>query len=226
MYDLYYWPTPNGHKVTLFMEEAGLPYRIVPVDIANGEQFAPAFLKISPNNRMPALVDTESGVSVFESGAILVYLAEKHGVFLPTSGKARVEVLEWLFWQMGGLGPMIGQANHFSKYAPDRIPYAVDRYQNEGRRLMGVLDRRLDGRPFVAGDGYSIADMAIYPWARTATEVIEGLDVPQVSRWLKAVGERPATVRAYAIADEPRFKRGPLTEEQRRILFNQSKPDT
>src|SRR4029077_1385391 len=170
MIDLYYWTSPNGHKITIFLEEAGTPYRIVPVDISVGDQFKPKFLKISPNNRMPAIVDNgpaEMGppVSVFESGAILLYLAEKTGKFLPTDLRGRAEVLQWLFWQMGGLGPMAGQNHHFAVYAPEKIPYAIERYTKETNRLYGVLNKRLADREFVAGD-YSIADMASYPWIR------------------------------------------------------------
>ena len=168
MIELHYWPTPNGHKVTLFLEEAGLPHRIVPVDIGRGEQFRPEFLKIAPNNRMPAIVDHEPAdggepVSVFESGAILLYLAERTGQFIPDNLRGRVETLQWLFWQMGGLGPMAGQNHHFVQYAPEKIPYAIDRYVNETNRLYGVLDRRLADRSFLAGETYTIADMASYP---------------------------------------------------------------
>src|SRR5690606_28591413 len=169
MIDLYYWPTPNGHKVTLLLEETGLEYRIHPVNIGSGDQFKPEFLAISPNNKMPAIVDhapADGGApqSVFESGAILLYLAEKTGHFLPAAARGRIETLEWLFWQMAGLGPMTGQYGHFSVYAPDRIPYAIERYTREAERLLGVLDKRLAGRAFIAGDDYTIADMAAYPW--------------------------------------------------------------
>src|SRR3978361_2059828 len=168
MIDLHYWPTPNGHKITIFLEETGLPYEIFPVNIGTGEQFIPEFLKIAPNNRMPAIVDHEPAgggapVSLFESGAILLYLAEKTGRFIPTDLRGRAEVLQWLFWQMGGLGPMLGQNHHFSQYAPEKIPYAINRYVNETNRLYGVLDRRLADRDFVAGADYTIADMACYP---------------------------------------------------------------
>jgi GST-like protein len=172
MITLYYWPTPNGHKITIFLEEAGVPYRIFPVNIGEGEQFRPEFLAISPNNRMPAIVDDapEDGgepLSVFESGAILVYLAEKTGKFLPEDTRGRIRVLEWLFWQVGGLGPMAGQNHHFGRYAPQKIPYAIDRYVKETNRLYGVLDRQLAREPFLAGE-YSIADMAAYPLDRAA----------------------------------------------------------
>lgn len=169
MIDLYYWPTPNGHKVTLFLEEAKLLYRIHPVDISAGDQFRPEFLALSPNNRMPAIIDTwptdgDERVTVFESGAILVYLAEKTGLFLPKDVRRRKVVMEWLFWQIGGLGPMAGQNHHFGLYAPEKIPYAIARYVNETNRLYGVLDRRLATHRFLAGDDYTIADMASYPW--------------------------------------------------------------
>lgn len=169
MIDLYYWPTPNGHKITLFLEEAGLDYKIFPVNISAGDQFKPEFLAFSPNNRMPAIIDHDpadggDAITVFESGAILQYLAEKTGKFLPTDIRGRKTVMEWLFWQMGGLGPMAGQNHHFGTYAPDKIPYAITRYVNETNRLYGVLNKRLEGRDFIAGDAYTIADMASYPW--------------------------------------------------------------
>src|SRR5207249_4899190 len=169
MIDLYYWTTPNGHKITMFLEEAGLPYRIIPINIGKGDQFKPEFLAVSPNNRIPAIVDTKPAkggkpISLFESGAILLYLAEKTGKFIPADLAGRAEVLQWLFWQMGGLGPMAGQNHHFAHYAKDKIPYAIDRYVQETNRLYGVLNKRLADRPFVAGKDYSIADMASYPW--------------------------------------------------------------
>ncbi|HET9903337.1 MAG TPA: glutathione S-transferase N-terminal domain-containing protein [Xanthobacteraceae bacterium] len=228
MIDLYYWTTPNGHKITLFLEETGLKYKIVPVNIGKGEQFKPDFLKISPNNRIPALVDHEpkgggSPVSVFESGAMLVYLAEKTGKFLPASGAARYDVLQWLFWQMGGLGPMSGQNNHFSSYAPEKIPYAIDRYRNEVNRLYGVLNRRLADRAFIAGE-YSIADMACYPWVVPWERQGQKIDdFPHLKRWLEAIAERPATKRAYALAKEINPNAGGIrTEEEKRILFGQT----
>jgi GST-like protein len=228
MIDLYYWTTPNGHKVTMFLEETGLKYKIIPVNIGKGEQFKADFLKVSPNNRIPALVDHEpkgggAPVSVFESGAMLVYLAEKTGKFLPASGAARYEALQWLFWQMGGLGPMSGQNNHFKNYAVDKLQYAIDRYLNEVNRLYGVLDRRLADREFVAGD-YSIADMASYPWViiwDRQGQKIE--DFPNIKRWLDAIKARPATERAYAIVKEVNPNAGGIrTEEERRILFGQT----
>lgn len=226
MIDLYYWTTPNGHKVTLFLEEAAVPYRIVPVNISKGDQFESAFLKISPNNRIPAIVDNDpadggSPVSVFESGAILQYLAEKTGRFMPASARDRVEVLQWLFWQMGGLGPMAGQNHHFSQYAPEKIPYAIDRYVKETNRLYGVLNKRLADREFLAGD-YSIADMAAYPWIvpwQRQSQNIE--DFPHLRRWFESVGARPATIRAYKKADEVNAQ-PTVTEESRALLFGQT----
>lgn len=210
MIDLYYWTTPNGHKLTMFLEEAGLDYRIIPVNISKGEQFAPEFLAIAPNNRIPALVDHEPAgggapVSLFESGAMLLYLADKTGHFIPPASQvaARAEVLQWLFWQMGGLGPMAGQNHHFSQYAPEKIPYAINRYVHETGRLYGVLNKRLADRPFVAGADYSIADMAIYPWIVPYTRQGQKLeDFPNLHRWFEAIRARPATIRAYARADE------------------------
>jgi len=226
MIDLYYWPTPNGHKITMFLEETGLDYQIVPVDISAGDQFKPEFLAISPNNRMPAIIDRApagggEAISVFESGAILVYLAEKTGRFLPSDIRKRKTVLEWLFWQVGGLGPMAGQNHHFAMYAPEKIPYAIDRYVNETNRLYGVLDRRLAERDFLAGD-YSIADMAAYPWIVPHARQGQNLDdTPNLKRWFEAVGGRPATVAAYA-RGEPYAGRPAVTEEGKKILFGQT----
>lgn len=231
MIDLHYWPTPNGHKVTLFLEEAGLDYRIRPVDIGRGAQFEPAFLAISPNNRMPAIVDhaPEGGggpVSVFESGAILLYLAEKTGRFLPADLRGRVATLEWLFWQMGGLGPMTGQYGHFNVYAPERIPYAIDRYTREAQRLLGVLDRRLAGREFIVGDAYTIADMAAWPWINPYDRApLDLAPYPEVRRWHAAIAARPATARAYALTREVNPDAGrPLTDEQKALLFGTGAP--
>jgi GST-like protein len=227
MIDLYYWPTPNGHKITIFLEEAGLAYRIVPVDIGRGEQFAPQFLAISPNNRMPAVVDHAppdggGALSVFESGAILVYLAEKTGAFLPADIRGRAHVLEWLFWQVGGLGPMAGQNHHFSHYAQDRLPYAIERYVKETNRLYGVLDRRLDGRAYIAGD-YSIADMAAFPWIVPHERQGQRLeDFPHLKRWFEAMRSRPAVARAYARGEAYQRPREGFTEEERAILFGQT----
>ena len=227
MIDLYYWPTPNGHKITIFLEEAGLPYTLRPIDIARGDQFKPDFLKIAPNNRIPAIVDhapADGGadVSIFESGAILVYLAEKTGLFLPRDMRQRAKVLEWLFWQVGGLGPMAGQNHHFGRYAPARIPYAIDRYRNETARLYGVLDRQLAGRSFIA-EHYSIADMACYPWIAPHADQGQDLDdYPHLKRWYESLRARPAIVRAYAAGD-PYVRRGPdLTALERDILFGQT----
>jgi GST-like protein len=224
-YELHYWPTPNGHKVTLFLEEAGLPYALVPVNIRKGDQFAPDFLRIAPNNRMPALVDRETGQSLFESGAILLYLAETHGLFLPNDPSGRWETVQWLFWQMAGLGPMMGQAGHFRNYAPEKLPYAIERYTGESLRLLCVLDKRLSDRPFIAGDAYSIADMAAYPWAklgaRIAGEEAAG-GFPHLDAWVARIADRPATARSYAIADRPEFQPGEMSDEEKRRLFHQS----
>lgn len=208
MIDLYYWTTPNGHKISLFLEEAGLPYKVHPINIGEGDQFKPEFLKIAPNNRIPAIVDHDPAdgggpVSLFESGAILLYLAEKTARFIPQDLRGRQEALQWLFWQMGGLGPMAGQNHHFSRFAPEKIPYAIKRYVDETARLYGVLDRRLADRDFVAGHEYSIADMAIYPWTVSHQWQSQRLeDFPNVHRWFNRIKERPATVKAYALVDK------------------------
>lgn len=227
MIDLYYWPTPNGHKITLFLEETGLPYQFIRVNIGKGEQFAPEFLKIAPNNRMPAIVDhdpLEKGpdIAIFESGAILTYLGEKTGKFLPKTTRERFETLQWLFWQMGGLGPMAGQNHHFGLYAKEKIPYAIERYRNETSRLYRVLNDRLADREFVAGD-YSIADMAIYPWI--VPYEAQGQDLaksPHLKRWFETIAARPATVRAYEKGKAVSGTKGPdLSEEARKVLFGQ-----
>lgn len=208
MIDLYYWTTPNGHKVSLFLEEAGLDYKVHPVNIGAGEQFKPEFLRISPNNRIPAIVDDSPAdgmgpQSLFESGAILLYLAEKTGQFIPTDARGRNEVLQWLFWQMGGLGPMAGQNHHFNAFAPEKVPYAMKRYIDETARLYGVLDKRLVDREFVAGSEYSIADMAIYPWIVPYQRQSQNLDdFPNLKRWFKSIESRPATQRAYALVQQ------------------------
>jgi GST-like protein len=227
--DLYYWTTPNGHKITMFLEEVGLPYRIHGVNIGKGAQFEPDFLAIAPNNRIPAIVDDEPAgggapVSLFESGAILLYLAEKTGRFMPEELHGRAEVLQWLFWQMGGLGPMAGQNHHFRNYAPEKIPYAINRYVNETNRLYGVLDKRLADRAFVAGADYSIADMAIYPWVVPHEAQGQDLaDFPNIKRWFDAIAARPATVSAYALARTVNPEApGVRTEEERKILFGQT----
>ncbi len=229
MIELYYWPTPNGHKITMFLEETDLDYEIKPINIGTGEQFEPEFLKIAPNNRMPAIVDRDpagggEAVSVFESGAILIYLGEKTGQFLPTDLRPRAEVLQWLMWQMGGLGPMAGQNHHFNNYAADKLPYAIDRYVNETNRLYGVMDRRLEDRKFLAGDFYSIADMASYPWVVPWKRQSQNLDdFPNLKRWFDAIRERNATRRAYEIGDEIRPPaEAAMTEEAKKILFGQT----
>lgn len=204
MIGLYYWPTPNGHKVTMFLEEAGLDYRIHPVNISAGDRFKPEFLCFSPNSRMPAIIDTMpadggEAATVFESGAILQYLAEKIGRFLPQDVRARKTVMEWLFWQMGGLRPMTGQNHHFGIYAPEKLPYAIARYVKETNRLYGVLDRRLAEHAFVAGAEYTIADMATYPWIVPWKRQQQDLDsFPHLRPCFDAIRERPATIRAYA----------------------------
>jgi len=207
MIDLYYWTTPNGHKISLFLEETGLPYRIHPINIGKGEQFAADFLKIAPNNRIPAIVDHDTAdgqpLSLFESGAILLYLAEKTGKFIPQDLRGRQEVLQWLFWQMGGLGPMAGQNHHFNRFAPEKIPYAIKRYVDETARLYGVLNKRLGDRPFVAGEAYSIADMAIYPWIVSHKWQEQNLDdFPHLKAWFERIQARPATQRAYALVEK------------------------
>ncbi|WP_248738114.1 glutathione binding-like protein [Pseudomonas sp. MWU12-2029] len=208
MIDLYYWTTPNGHKISLFLEEAGLRYDVHPINISQGEQFQPHFLKIAPNNRIPAIVDHEPAdggepFSLFESGAILLYLAEKTGKFLPKDLRSRQVALQWLFWQMGGLGPMAGQNHHFSQFAPEKIPYAIKRYIDETARLYGVLDKQLANHEFVAGSEYSIADMAIYPWIVSHKWQSQNLeDFPNVLRWFNHIKDRPATVKAYALVQK------------------------
>ena len=229
MIDLYYWPTPNGHKITLFLEEAKLPYKIMPVNIGTGEQFKPDFLKISPNNRMPAIVDHaptdgKKPISVFESGAILLYLAGKTGKFIAKDLRGQVETLEWLMWQMGGLGPMAGQNHHFRNYAPDKIPYAIGRYVRETSRLYGVLNKRLANRPFIIGMQYTIADMASYPWVIPQNQGQDMGDFPHLTRWHAAIKARPATTRAYARAKEVRPDAPTsMSDEQKKILFGQDK---
>ena len=199
MIDLYTWTTPNGRKVSIALEELGLPYTSHAIDINKDEQFAPDFLKISPNNRIPAIVDRDNGLSVFESGAILIYLADKTGKLLPKDGEARYRVLEWLMWQMGGVGPMIGQAHHFLRQNPGKAPYAEERYHKEALRLYGVLDRRLEGRDFVAGD-YSIADIAIWPWiARFEWHRVDLNQFANVKRWYVSIAKRPAVQKGYQV---------------------------
>jgi len=222
MIDLHYWPTPNGWKVSIMLEECGLPYKVFPVNIREGEQFKPEFLKIAPNNRMPAIVDHETGAAIFESGAILIFLAEKTGRFLPKSGLARYEVMQWLMWQMGGIGPMCGQANHFRNYAKDKIPYAIDRYTDEANRLYGVLDKRLQDREFMAGE-YSIADMATYPWTIGHDNFGQKLeDFPNLKRWHETIRARPAVERGYAVLEDIRKNRKPMDDKTRAIYFGQT----
>jgi GST-like protein len=229
MIDLFYWTTPNGHKITMFLEEAGLRYTLKPVNIGKGEQFDPAFLRISPNNRIPAIVDhtpADGGeaISVFESGAILLYLAGKTGQFLPKDLRGQVQVLEWIMWQMGGLGPMAGQNHHFAVYAPEKLPYAIDRYVKETSRLYGVLNKRLGGRDFILGKQYTIADMAAYPWINPERQGQDMDDFPNLARWHAAIRVRPATTRAYARAKEVNPKPTQIrTEEERKILFGQDR---
>jgi len=225
MIDLFYWSTPNGHKITLFLEEAGLPYRVHPVNIGKGEQFTAEFLAIAPNNRIPAIVDSAPAdggapISLFESGAILQYLAEKTGKFLPLDARGRAEVSQWLFWQMGGLGPMAGQNHHFANYAPEKIPYAINRYVRETARLYGVLDKRLADRPFVAGEHYSIADMASYPWIVPHERQQQDLnDFPNLKRWFETIAARPATARAYAVAETLNDIPAASPEQFQRVMF-------
>ncbi|KQN90056.1 glutathione S-transferase [Sphingomonas sp. Leaf231] len=203
MIDLHYWPTPNGHKILIFLEEAGIDHVIHPVDIGAGDQFKPDFLKIAPNNRMPAIVDHDprdggAPISIFESGAILLYLAHKTGAFGGRDPRAHVYVLQWLMWQMGGLGPMLGQNAHFTRFAPEKVPYAIDRYIKETTRLYGVLDRQLEGRPFVTGDDYTVADMACFPWILPEMQGQDMAQFPNLARWHAAIAARPAVVRALA----------------------------
>lgn len=223
MIDLYYWGTPNGHKITIFLEEANVPYKIIPVNIREGEQFKPEFLTVSPNNRIPAIVDYQpkqgdKPISVFESGAILLYLAEKTQKFLAQDLARRFETIEWLFWQMAGLGPMAGQNHHFNRYAPERIPYAIERYINETARLYGVLNKQLEGKEFIAHE-YSIADMACYPWIVPHENQQQNLDdFPDLKRWFLAMQARPAVQKAYAIGEEV-SPRTTMTDEAKKILF-------
>lgn len=226
MIDLYYWTTPNGHKVTMFLEESGLPYTLHPINIGQGDQFKPEFLRIAPNNRIPAIVDQapqDGGepISLFESGAILQYLAEKTGQFLSSDLRVRTETLQWLYWQMGGLGPMAGQNHHFNVYAPVKIDYAIDRYVRETGRLYGVLNKHLEQRDFIAGD-YSIADMASYPWIVSHQRQSQNLDdFPHLKRWFQRIGERPATQRAYALVKQINPGSPVHDEKARQILFGQ-----
>jgi GST-like protein len=220
--DVYSWPTPNGHKVHIMLEECGLPYAVHPIDIRAGDQFDPAFLAISPNNKIPAIVDSDGPdgkpISLFESGAILVYLAAKSGKFMPRSTRGKYEVLQWLMFQMGGVGPMLGQTHHFRMYAPETIAYAIDRYTNEAKRLYRVLDRRLEATSaYLGGRQYSIADIATWPWIRShANQGIDLADFPQVKRWFEAIAARPAVARAITVLAD---QRKPIDEKAREILF-------
>lgn len=225
MIDLYYWPTPNGHKISIALEEMELPYTVHPIAIGKGEQFAPEFLRIAPNNRIPAIVDRDGPAGrpfhLFESGAILLYLARKTGRFLSTDPAEEFRAIEWLMWQMGGVGPMFGQANHFIVYAVDKIPYAIDRYRNEAHRLTRVLDKRLGEVEYVAG-AYSVADMAIFPWLRSHDRY--GIDFEEhrnVKRWFEAIAERSAVQRGLAVLDEKRRK-GPISDEEREVMFGKT----
>lgn len=224
MIDFYYWPTPNGWKVSIMLEECGLDYRLIPVDIGKGDQFSAEFLAISPNNRMPAIVDHDEDppLPVFESGAILVHLAEKTGKFMPRDRKGRKEMLEWLFWQVGNLGPMAGQLSHFVNYAPGEHPYAHQRYLNEYNRCLGVLDERLRTREYVLGGDYTIADMICWPWVLGAKKMGQPLDeFAHVSRWRGAIKERPAVRRGVDLGRDLRRNR-PYTADEHQLLFNQT----
>jgi len=226
MIDLYTWPTPNGHKVHIMLEETGIPYRVHPINIGAGEQFTPAFLRISPNNKMPAMVDPDGPggkpLSMFESGAMLIYLASKSGRFLPEDLAQKWSTLSWLMFQMGGVGPMLGQAHHFLGYAPERIPYAMDRYKNEANRLYGVIDRRLGETKYIACDEYTIADMALVPWLRYPDrQGVEIDEYPRLRKWRDAILERPAVKRAVEVLAERR-RPGPHTDKEREILFGKT----
>ena len=230
MIDLYYWPTPNGHKITLFLEEAKIAYNLHGINIGKGDQFSPDFLKFSPNNRMPAIIDSapadgKKPISVFESGAILLYLAGKTGKFIPKNLRGQVECTEWLFWQMGGLGPMLGQNHHFVQYAPEKIPYAIDRYVKETSRLYGVLNKRLADKKFICGNQYTIADMACYPWILWERQNQNPADFPHLARWHAAIKARPATARAYARSKEVNPAATPSVNDEasRKVLFGQDK---
>lgn len=225
MIELYVWPTPNGYKISIALEELAMPYTVVPVNIGAGEQFTPEFLALSPNNKMPAIVDTEgpdgTPFSLFESGAILMYLAEKAGRLMPSDTAQRYRVIEWVMFQMANVGPMLGQAHHFRGYAPEKIPYAVDRYTNEARRLYGVMDKRLHGREFFAGD-YSIADIAIFPWLRSHER--QGVDLdqyPDVKRWFDAMAARPAVQRGLELLADRR-RSGPMDAKAKEMLFGKA----
>ncbi len=222
MIDLYTWPTPNGHKIHIMLEELGLEYKVIPIDIGAGDQFKPEFLAISPNNKMPAIVDHDgpggTAYSMFESGAILIYLAEKTGRFIPSDVRERYDVIQWIMFQMGHIGPMLGQNHHFRRYAPEKIPYAIERYTNEAARLYGVLDKRLEGRDYLVGE-YSIADIANYPWLRSHEAQGQDLnDFPSVKRWYEAIEARPAVQRGVEVLSEE-TRKGEMSEAEREQLF-------
>jgi GSH-dependent disulfide-bond oxidoreductase len=222
MLQLYSWPTPNGHKIHIMLEECGLQYEVIPVNIGAGDQFKPDFLKISPNNKMPAILDSDGPdgkhISLFESGAILIYLAAKTGKFMPKSDRDKYTVLQWLMFQMGGVGPMLGQNHHFRTYAPEKLPYAIDRYTNEAKRIYGVIDRQLAANAFIAGKSYSIADMATYPWLRNwKAQGIELTDYPHLKKWFDGLEARPAVQRGCKVLAD---LRKPITgDKEREILF-------
>jgi len=224
---LYYWPTPNGHKISIFLEEAGLPYEMVPVDIGAGDQFEEEFLKISPNNKMPAIVDPEGPdgepISLSESGAILIYLSEKIGRFLPEPPRERYVALQWLMFQMGHVGPMLGQAHHFRQYADEEIPYAIERYTNEASRLYRVMDRRLSETEYFVGGEYTISDMAIFPWLRSYERQGQKMeDYPNLNRWFEGIGNRPAVQRALQVGEDLRRNLKELDQESRDRLFGRT----
>ena len=225
MIDVYTWPTPNGHKIHIMLEECGLPYRALPINIGKGDQFQPDFLKISPNNKIPAIVDPDGPegqpISVFESGAILLYLAEKTGRFMPADIRGRYDVLQWLMFQMGGVGPMLGQAHHFRIYAPEKVPYAIDRYTNEAKRLYGVMDRQLQSYAYIAGSEYTIADMAIFPWLRSwQNQGIDWADFPTLKAWFDRIGERPAVQRGVQVLAD--LRKATHTDAEKDVLFGKA----
>ena len=225
MLELFTWPTPNGHKIHIMLEECGLPYKVIPINIGAGDQFKPDFLRISPNNKMPALVDSDGPdgkpISLFESGAILIYLAAKTGKFMPSTTRGKYQVLQWLMFQMGGVGPMLGQAHHFRIYAPEKVPYAVDRYTNEAKRLYGVMNKRLAKSKYIGGAEYSIADIAIFPWLRSwKNQGIDWNDHPHLKGWFDEIAARPAVIRGVEVLATARK---PLTDDKARdTLFGKS----
>ncbi|MCH7794708.1 MAG: glutathione S-transferase N-terminal domain-containing protein [Proteobacteria bacterium] len=226
MIDLYTWPTPNGHKIHIMLEETGLAYNVIPVDIGAGDQFDPAFLKISPNNKMPAMVDPEGPggkpIALSESGAMLIYLADKTGQFLPEEPHARYATLQWLMFQMGHIGPMLGQVHHFRNYALEKLDYAIERYENEANRLYRVLDKRLGEVPYVVGEAYTIADMAIFPWVRRPeNQGVEASEYPNYLRWRESIAARPAVQRGVDVLADRR-REGPMSEKAREVMFGAS----